>query len=81
VPQRALTVIALVLATRCSGRATDPLVSIAIGPASLDAVDAGSTIQLTATGTYRDGTIREITSSVAWASSDPAAASSSCRAR
>lgn len=80
VSRRAWAVVALAMATGCS-RASDPHfaanppVSIAIGPASLDPVDTGSTVQFSAVGTYRDGTTREITTSVTWASSDPAVAS------
>jgi trimeric autotransporter adhesin len=45
------------------------LASLAITPANLSVV-VGNTRQLTATGTYSDGTSSNLTSSVAWASSD-----------
>ena len=49
------------------------LVSIAISPVS-PAIKAGTAIQFTATGTYGDGTTKDITNAVAWVSSDPAVA-------
>ena len=45
------------------------LLKIAITPSST-AVPVGGTAQLTAQGGYSDGTVRDITSQVAWASSD-----------
>jgi uncharacterized protein YjdB len=50
------------------------LVSIAVAPMSFS-VAAGATRQITATGTYSDGTNKDITSSVAWSSSNVSVAS------
>lgn len=75
---RAWTAVLLAVASSgcSSGSGTDnPLVEIAIGPTSLQVVDGGSTAQLTATGTYDDGTTRDLTSSVTWTTSDSAVAS------
>lgn len=50
------------------------LASLAVGPES-PAVASGYTLQLTATGTFTDGSTQDVTSRVAWSSSAPAAAS------
>ncbi|MDO8990763.1 MAG: Ig-like domain-containing protein [Sideroxyarcus sp.] len=50
------------------------LQSIAVAPASVS-LNTGSTQQLTATGTYADGSTANITSTVTWASADSAVAS------
>lgn len=44
------------------------LKSISVSPAGL-AIAAGTSVAFTATGTYTDGTVQDVTSSVAWASS------------
>jgi uncharacterized protein YjdB len=49
------------------------LVSIAVSPAS-PSVPIGSTVQLTATGTFTDGSTQNLTSSVQWTSGAPAVA-------
>src|SRR5207248_5897997 len=49
------------------------LVSIAVTPAN-PSIPKGTTQQFTATGTYSDGTTRDLTSSAAWVSSNPAVA-------
>jgi len=46
---------------------TDNLVSIAITPSS-PSVNVGSTLQLTATGTYQDKSTRDLTGTVLWSS-------------
>ena len=56
------------------GGSTNPppsvtLSSIAVTPASASVV-AGSTLQFTATGSYSDGTTKDLTSTVNWTSSD-----------
>ena len=58
-----------------SGTATlavvaSPLVSIAITPAN-PSIAAGTTQQLTATGTYADSSTRDLTAQVTWSTSDP----------
>ena len=52
---------------------TATLSTIAVAPAA-PAIAAGQTRQLTATGSYSDGTSQDLTSSVAWTSATPAAA-------
>ncbi|WP_059437674.1 Ig-like domain-containing protein, partial [Anaeromyxobacter sp. PSR-1] len=52
---------------------TPALSSIAVTPAS-PALLAGATLQLVATGTYADGSTRDLTTLVSWASSAPAVA-------
>jgi len=56
------------------GGATATLKSIAVTPAS-GSIIVGKTVQLTATGTYSDGSTQNLTSSVAWTSSSSAVAS------
>ena len=50
---------------------SDTLVSIALAPANPQ-LNAGSTLQLTATGTYDDGSTGDVTNTVTWTSSAPA---------
>ena len=50
------------------------LQSIAVTPATLS-IPVGLAVQFTASGTYSDGKVRDITSSVAWASGDVSVAS------
>ena len=49
------------------------LVSIAVTPA-IPSIGSGTTLQFTATGTYTDASMQNITSTVQWASSAPAVA-------
>ena len=49
------------------------LLSIAVTPPN-PSIPKGTTQQLTATGTYSDGSIQELTSSVTWVSSNSAVA-------
>jgi uncharacterized protein YjdB len=51
------------------GCSNGTLSSITVTPET-PSVQAGSTIQMTATGTYSDGNTKTITSSVSWSSSD-----------
>ncbi len=53
--------------------ATAPLTNIAIDPAHISLAPAG-TAQLSATGTYQDGSTQALTSAAAWASSNTAIA-------
>ena len=46
------------------------LSSISVGPTALPPIAAGGTAQLSATGTYSDGSSHDVTSSVAWSSAD-----------
>jgi 6-phosphogluconolactonase (cycloisomerase 2 family) len=50
------------------------LVSVAVTPAA-PAVEVGTDIQFTATGTYADGTMKDLTDSAAWSSSNSSVAS------
>jgi len=49
---------------------TTTLSSIAVSPAAPAALAVGDTLQFSATGTYSDGSIEDITSQVAWVSSN-----------
>ncbi len=46
------------------------IATITLSPAS-STINSASSVQLTATGTYTDGTVADVTSSVNWASSNP----------
>src|SRR5208337_2872050 len=61
--------------TRSSSITVAPaaLMSIAVSPNQIS-LPAGETEQLTATGTFTDGTTQNLTQSVAWISSGPATA-------
>jgi hypothetical protein len=64
----ALIVLAVTVA--CTGFFVDPtLTSLAVGP-STPSVQEGDTLQMTATGTYDDGSSKNLTSSATWSSSD-----------
>ena len=55
--------------TTTAGEVT--LSSMAVTPSSITAnIEVGGTLQFTATGTYSDGTTKDISSEVAWTSSD-----------
>jgi hypothetical protein len=66
-------VLILFMAAGCSGggsgNATATLLSIAVTPAS-PSIAPGTTEQFTATGTYSNGMKQDLTTSVAWSSSD-----------
>jgi trimeric autotransporter adhesin len=63
------------LSVGCNGFFVDPtLTSIAVSPTS-PAVTVGKTIQLSAFGTYDDGSRKSITSGVDWSSGTPTVAS------
>ena len=56
----------------CGGGTSQPvktLSSILVAPQG-QSLAAGTTLQMTATGTYTDGTTGDVTSGVTWASSD-----------
>jgi Divergent InlB B-repeat domain/Bacterial Ig-like domain (group 2) len=53
---------------------TEDFTSISIAPTSLGSLSVGTYKQLTATGTYPNGSTLDITSQVTWNSSNPAAA-------
>jgi uncharacterized protein YjdB len=55
------------------GGSAATLTSIAVGPTGTH-IPAGATAQLTATGTYSDGTTQDLTSSSVWTSTQPATA-------
>lgn len=72
-----LSAFALGLLAGCSGMKTNPgatLSSIAVTPASPAHLKVGSTQQFTATGTFSDGSMSDISASVTWTSGTTATA-------
>lgn len=60
----------LALAVSCTGFFVNPtLTAVSVGPSGLN-LNAGQTFQMTATGTYSDGSQKTITSGVVWSSDD-----------
>ena len=70
---RLWTIAMLVLASAACD-SSNKLQSISIAPGA-SVFDRGSRVQLTARGTYRDGTTTDLTSTVAWSSTDTSVAS------
>ena len=74
-----LSVLVFALMTGCSGGSSDSstptvtLRSLAVTPAN-PSIFAGSTIQLTATGTFSDNTIQDLTAQASWSSSSQSVA-------
>jgi len=76
-----LPVLVLALMTGCSGGSSDSssststvtLLSLAVTPAN-PTIFAGSTIQLTATGTFSDNTVQDLTAQASWSSSSQSVA-------
>jgi hypothetical protein len=69
------TVLSLLSATSCTGFFQNPVLStVTIGPASLN-LNQGATQQMTATGTYNDGSTKNLTTGVVWSTSDDTVAS------
>lgn len=65
--------VVLAFGAGCHGFFVDPqLTSIAVGPAGQN-VQQGKTLQMSAQGTYDDGSTQNITGSVLWSSSDASA--------
>lgn len=65
-----VSILALLLSTGCTGFFVNPnLTTITVGP-STPSVQQGGTVTLTATGTYDDGSTKNITGSATWSSSD-----------
>jgi trimeric autotransporter adhesin len=61
----------LALAVSCKGFFVNPtLTGVSVGPQGLT-LSVNQTFQMTATGTYDDGSQKNLTSGVAWSSSDP----------
>jgi len=66
----ALAVLAT-LAVSCRGFFVNPtLTGVSVGPSGLN-LTVNQTFQMTATGTYNDGSQKTLTSGVVWSSSDP----------
>lgn len=62
---------ALALAASCTGFFVNPtLTGVSVGPQSLS-INIAQTWQMSATGTYNDGSQKALTSGVSWSSSDP----------
>lgn len=60
----------VVLAVGCNGFFVSPvLTTMAVGPQAT--IQQGSTVQMSAVGTYNDGSSNQITSSIFWSSSAP----------
>lgn len=65
----------LALAASCRGFFVSPtLTAVSVGPQNLQ-LNVNQTWQMSATGTYNDGTQKTLTSGVTWSSSDPATVS------
>jgi hypothetical protein len=65
----------LALAVSCTGFFQSPtLTSVSVGPQGLS-LTVNQTWQMSATGTYNDGSQKTLTSGVTWSSSDPATVS------
>ena len=65
----------LALAAGCEGFFVNPtLTAVSVGPASLT-LNINQTFQMTATGTYSDGTQKSLTSGVTWSSSNASSVS------
>ncbi len=65
------TVLSLLSATSCTGFFQNPVLStVTVGPSNLN-LNQGATQQMTATGTYNDGSTKNLTTGVVWSSSDP----------
>jgi trimeric autotransporter adhesin len=61
----------LALAISCTGFFQSPtLTGVSVGPQSLS-INVNQTWQMSATGTYNDGSQKALTSGVSWSSSDP----------
>ena len=66
--------VALAVGVGCRGFFVKPtLTAIAVGPTGQN-VEQGSTLQMSARGTYDDGSVQNITSQVLWSSDDTSAA-------
>jgi hypothetical protein len=64
----------LALAASCDGFFVDPtLTSLAVSPTSASLIQ-GNTVQVTATGTYDDGSTKNLTGSATWTTSDSSVA-------
>jgi len=64
----------LALAAGCRGFFVNPtLTSLAVAPTSVSLIE-GNTQQISATGTYNDGSTKDLTGSAAWSTSDSAVA-------
>jgi trimeric autotransporter adhesin len=65
-----VTLSILAVTVACTGFFVDPtLTSLAVGP-STPSVQEGDTLQMASTGTYDDGSTKNLTSSSTWSSSD-----------
>jgi len=68
-----VVLVALAFGASCKGFFVDPvLTTIGVGPTGQN-IQKDDTLQMSARGTYDDGSIKNITNSVVWSSSDPSA--------
>ena len=75
IPLVLVILLMLAFGAGCRGFFVNPTLStVTVGPAT-PTIQQGSTLQMTATGTYNDGTTKTLTSNVFWSSSDATAAS------
>jgi trimeric autotransporter adhesin len=75
-PSAVFVLLLLTFASGCSGFFVNPtLSSLAIGPSNQTiTVNPRVSVQMSATGTYSDGSTKDLTGKVAWSSSDPTCA-------
>ena len=70
-----MVLVGLAFGASCNGFFVDPtLTSISVGPSNQN-IQQGDTLQMAARGTYDDGSVKNVTGSVLWASDDPGVAS------
>ncbi len=70
-----VTILSLASATSCTGFFQNPvLTTVTIGPQT-PTINVGGTLQMSATGTYNDGSTKNLSSGVFWSSSDSTVAS------
>jgi hypothetical protein len=70
-----VTVLSLVSATSCTGFFQNPVLqTVTVGPSNLN-LNQGATQQMTATGTYNDGSTKNLSTGIVWSSSETSSVS------
>jgi trimeric autotransporter adhesin len=69
----ALSLVCIFILTACCSNSTPVLRYLAVAPAT-QTIDAGATVQFTASAYYSDGTVQDQTSTVGWSTSSPGVA-------